>query len=140
MVRNGYLPERKIVTGLGEIEVCQPRVADCRPEGDREAFSSKILPPYLRKTKSIEELIPWLYLKGISTGGFHEALQSILGPECPGLAATTITRLKRAYKTLYKSGLSLEQARRELARQVADCPEVQAILDFLADSTRGIIR
>ena len=53
-VRNGYLPERKIVTGLGEIEVRQPRVADRRPEGEREAFSSKILPPYLRKTKSIE--------------------------------------------------------------------------------------
>lgn len=98
VVRNGYLPERKIVTGLGEIEVRQPRVADRRPEGEREAFSSKILPPYLRKTKSIEELIPWLYLKGISTGGFHEALQAILGPDCPGLAATTITRLKQVWE------------------------------------------
>jgi UDP-N-acetylglucosamine acyltransferase len=57
-----------------------------------------------------------------------------------GFTGATITRLKRAYKTLYKSGLSLEQARRELARQVAECPEVQAILDFLADSKRGIIR
>ena len=98
VVRNGYLPERKIVTGLGEIEVRQPRVADRRPEGEREAFTSKILPPYLRKTKSIEELIPWLYLKGISTGGFHEALQAILGPDCPGLAATTITRLKQVWE------------------------------------------
>ena len=98
VVRNGYLPERKIVTGLGEIEVRQPRVADRRPEGEREAFSSKILPPYLRKTKSIEELIPWLYLKGVSTGGFHEALQAILGPDCPGLAATTIARLKQVWQ------------------------------------------
>src|SRR3569832_1608307 len=71
VVRNGYLPERKIGTGRGEIEVRQPRVHDRRPEGERETFSSKILPPYLRKTKSVEELIPWLYLKGISTGDFH---------------------------------------------------------------------
>ena len=92
VVRNGYLPERKLITGLGEIQVRQPRVADRRAADEREPFSSKILPPYLRKTKSIEELIPWLYLKGVSTGDFHEALQAILGPDCPGLAATTITR------------------------------------------------
>jgi len=98
VVRNGYLPERKLVTGLGEIAVRQPRVHDRRPEEHREPFSSKILPPYLRKTKSIEELIPWLYLKGVSTGGFHEALQAILGPDCPGLAATTITRLKQVWE------------------------------------------
>lgn len=98
VVRNGYLPERKIVTGLGEIEVRQPRVADRRKAEEREPFSSKILPPYLRKTKSIEELIPWLYLKGISTGAFPEALQAILGPDCPGLAATTITRLKQIWE------------------------------------------
>lgn len=98
VVRNGYLPERKIVTSLGEIDVRQPRVADRRPADERELFSSKILPPYLRKTKSIEDLIPWLYLKGISTGDFPEALQSILGPDCPGLAATTITRLKQVWE------------------------------------------
>ncbi len=81
VVRDGFMPERKIVTGLGEIAVKQPRVHDRRPAEEREPFTSKILPPYLRKTKSIEELIPWLYLKGISTGGFHEALQSLLGPD-----------------------------------------------------------
>lgn len=68
LVRNGFLPERKIVTGLGEIAVKQPRVHDRRPAQEREHFTSKILPPYLRKTKTVEELIPWLYLKGISTG------------------------------------------------------------------------
>ncbi len=68
VVRNGYLPERKITTGVGEVPVQQPRVHDRRPEGEKEKFTSKILPPYLRKTKSIEDLIPWLYLKGISTG------------------------------------------------------------------------
>ncbi len=60
VVRNGFMPERSIVTGLGEIAVNQPRVHDRRPAQEREHFTSKILPPYLRKTKAIEELIPWL--------------------------------------------------------------------------------
>ena len=98
VVRNGYLPARTIVTGLGEVAVEQPRVHDRRSPQQRERFASKILPPYLRKTKSIEELLPWLYLKGISTGGFHEALQALLGPDCPGLSATTITRLKAGWE------------------------------------------
>jgi hypothetical protein len=76
-----YLSERKIVTGLGEVAVKQPRVRDRRPPDEQEAFQSMILPPYLRKTQRIEELIPWLYLKGISTGGFEEVLQALLGPD-----------------------------------------------------------
>jgi transposase-like protein len=102
VVRNGYLPERKLVTPVGELAVQQPRVHDRRPEGQRERFSSKLLPPYLRKTKSIEELIPYLYLKGISTGDFQEALSAILGPDCPGLSATTVTRLKSVWEEEYK--------------------------------------
>jgi putative transposase len=98
VVRNGFLPEREIVTGIGRIEVQQPRVRDRRPAGEAEAFSSKILPPYLRKTKSVEELIPWLYLKGISTGDFSEALKALVGPDCPGLSATTVTRLKGVWE------------------------------------------
>ena len=73
VVRNGYLPKRTITTGIGPIEVEQPRVLDRRAKEEQEPFSSKILPPYLRKTKSLEELIPWLYLKGISTGDFSSA-------------------------------------------------------------------
>src|SRR5438477_12586135 len=84
--------------GVGAVEVQQPRVLDRRQAEQAEPLSSKILPPYLRKTRSIEELIPWLYLKGISTGGFHEALQALLGPDCPGLSATTITRLKSVWE------------------------------------------
>src|SRR5262249_46069975 len=72
VVRNGHLPQRTITTGLGPVTVQQPRVHDRRPAQAREKFSSAILPPYLRKTKSIEELIPWLYLKGVSTGDFSE--------------------------------------------------------------------
>jgi transposase-like protein len=83
---------------VGQVEIEQPRVHDRRPPAEREKFSSQLLPPYLRKTKSIEELIPWLYLKGVSTGGFGEALQSLLGAECPGLSASTITRLKGVWE------------------------------------------
>jgi transposase-like protein len=98
VVRNGFLPERKITTGVGQVEVQQPRVRDRRPAGQAEPFASKILPPYLRKTKSIEELIPWLYLKGVSTGDFGDALKALVGPECPGLSATTVTRLKAVWE------------------------------------------
>jgi len=93
VVRNGHAASRTVVTGVGPIDVSMPRVHDHRPTDERERFTSKILPPYLRKAKSIDELIPWLYLKGISTGDFTEALQALLGPDCPGLSATTITRL-----------------------------------------------
>ena len=102
VVRNGYLPEREIITGLGSLKVRQPRVHDRRTGEEREVFSSKILPPYLRKTKSLEELLPWLYLKGISTGDFNEALQALVGPECPGLSASTITRLLTQWQDEYK--------------------------------------
>src|SRR6516225_7237937 len=68
VVRNGPLPERTITSGVGPVAVQQPRVHDRRPAGEREKFASAIVPPYLRKTKSLEELIPWLYLKGVSTG------------------------------------------------------------------------
>ena len=98
VVRNGHLPERVIQTGLGDIEDKQPRVHDRRSPTEREKFTPAVLPPYLRRTKSLEELIPWLYLKGISTGDFSEALQAILGPDAPNLSATTITRLKAAWE------------------------------------------
>ncbi len=98
VVRNGHLPTRKIVTGAGQLDVTQPRVRDRSPDAEsRVRFSSKILPPYLRRSKSIDELIPWLYLKGISTGDFHEALESLLGANCTGLSANVIVRLKEKW-------------------------------------------
>jgi transposase-like protein len=106
VVRNGHHPGREILTGVGPVEVRQPRVHDRRIAGADddgqaldaagqpvERFRSSILPPYLRKTKAVEELIPWLYLKGVSTGDFSEALQALVGPQAAGLSATTITRL-----------------------------------------------
>ncbi len=98
VVRNGHLPDRTIQTGIGAIEVKQPRVHDRRPPEPREKFTPAVLPPSLRRTKSLEELIPWLYLKGLSTGDFSEALRAILGPDAPNLSATTITRLKAVWE------------------------------------------
>ena len=98
IVRNGHQPTRTIQTGLGDIEIRRPRVHDRRTGAEHETFHSKILPPYLRRTKAIEDLIPWLYLKGISTGGFSEALQSLLGPDGAGLSPTTVTRLIRTWQ------------------------------------------
>jgi transposase-like protein len=102
VVRNGSLPQRTILTGIGPVEVQQPRVQDRRPPEQREKFTSAILPPYLRKTKSIEELIPWLYLKGVSTGDFSEALAALLGPDAKGLSANTVTRLKAVWAEEYE--------------------------------------
>jgi hypothetical protein len=88
VVRNGYLPARTLISGVGSIEVKQPRVRDRRPADQAEKFTSKILPPYLRKTKAIEELIPWLYLKGISTSDFPETLAALVSVDAGGLSAS----------------------------------------------------
>ena len=98
VVRNGSLPEREILTGIGPVTVRQPRVRDKRHPVDREIFTPGILPRYLRKTKSIEELIPWLYLKGIRTNDFPEALQSLVAADAKGLSASTVTRLKAVWE------------------------------------------
>jgi len=104
VVRNGSMPEREIITGIGPVQVKQPRVHDRRsPDQGREKFTSAILPPYLRKSKSIEELIPWLYLKGVSTGDFSEALASLIGADTAGFSASTVTRLKESWEADYKA-------------------------------------
>jgi transposase-like protein len=98
VVRHGHLPQREIMTGIGPVAVRQPRVRDREAsEGERIRFSSTILPPYARRTKSLEVLIPILYLKGISTGDFEEALGAVLGKDAGGLSASTIGRLKEAW-------------------------------------------
>ena len=98
LVRHGHLPEREIMTGVGPVAVRCPRVRDRAGEGpERIRFSSAILPPYARRSKSLEVLIPILYLKGISTGDFEEALAALLGKDAGGLSASTIGRLKDAW-------------------------------------------
>jgi len=100
VVRNGYLPEREVQTGIGPVSVRVPRARD--RSGSGIVFHSNLLPPYLRRTKSIEELIPWLYLKGVSTGNFSEALAALLGANAVGLSASTVSRLKETWTQEYE--------------------------------------
>ncbi len=98
LVRHGRLPERTIMTGIGPVTVRAPRVRDRTGAGEeRIRFTSAILPPYARRSRSLEVLIPILYLKGISTGDFEEALAALLGKDAGGLSASTIARLKDAW-------------------------------------------
>ena len=109
LVRSGFLPERTIQTGIGPVPVRRPRARD-RGAGAPEPgirFTSAILPKYLRRTGSLEELLPWPYLKGHSSGDFGEALAALLGPDAPGLSAPTIGRLKEAWQ----AELAARQAR-----------------------------
>jgi len=105
VVRNGHKSPREIDTGIGRIEIRQPRVDDRRlgEDGDRIRFTSKILPPYLRRTRNIEELVPWLYLKGISTNDFSECLQQLTGSEAASLSPTTVVRLKDSWYQEYQA-------------------------------------
>src|SRR5262245_41850209 len=96
VVRNSYLPEREVQTGIGAVRVQVPRVRDRSGTGIQ--FHSALLPPYIRRSKSLEALLPWLYLKGVSTRDFAEALQALLGPEAPGLSPATISRLKQSWQ------------------------------------------
>ena len=79
LVRHGHLPERKVMTGVGSVPVKVPSVQHRNPGEDKITFTPSILPRYLRKAKSVEALLPWLYLKGVSTGDFTEALEALLG-------------------------------------------------------------
>lgn len=103
LVRHGHLPEREVMTGIGPVPVKVPRVRDRKPGEEKISFTPSILPRYLRKAKSVEELLPWLYLKGVSTGDFSEALAALLGPNANGLSAKTISRLKADWWTDYEA-------------------------------------
>ncbi len=111
VVRNGYLPEREIQTGIGPVTVRVPKIRDKSGQGIK--FNSTLLPPYLRKTRRMEEVLPWLYLKGISTGDFQEALHALLGNDAKGLSASTISRCKRVWEEEHEtwSRRSLENKR-----------------------------
>ncbi len=100
VVRHGFLPERSVLTGIGPLSIKQPRVRDKR---DGTSFSSSILPRYMRRIPSLDNLIPVLYLKGISTGDFTEALEAILGEHAKGLSASTVVRLKQKWEQDFKN-------------------------------------
>ncbi len=92
VVRNGYLPKRTVQTGIGDVDIKVPKVRDRRSKG--ACFNSSLLPPYLKRARSMDELIPWLYLKGVSTGDYQQALSALLGEDAKGLSANTVSRLK----------------------------------------------
>ena len=110
IVRNGYQPERSLQTGLGDITVKVPKVRDRAKEGVK--FNSNLVPPYLKKAKSIEELIPWLYLRGISTGDMQPALSSLLGHNATGLSASTVSRLKTSWESDFKAWSTRDLSKR----------------------------
>ena len=98
IVRHGHLPERDIQTGIGAVRIQQPRVRDRGEDGSaRIHFSPSILPKHARRTKSLDAVLPILYLKGISSGSFQDALSALLGPEAPNLSSDTILRLRESW-------------------------------------------
>ena len=99
VVRNGKAQERTLTLGAGAVKIRAPRVHDRRPE---QRFTSKLLPPYMRRSPRLEEALPVLYLRGLSTGDFQEALPVLLGPEAAGLSPTTISRLNRTWQEEYE--------------------------------------
>ena len=92
VIRNGYLPQREILTGIGPVSVRIPKVRS--RDGEPLTFRSALVPPYVRKTRSLEAALPWLYLKGVSTGEMGEALKVLVGHDAQGLSASTVSRLK----------------------------------------------
>ena len=101
VVRNGRARERKVTVGSGTIAVRAPRVNDKRvdEQGERQKFSSRILPAYARRSPKVGEVIPILYLRGLSTGDFRPALEGLLGEDAAGLSASTVSRLCKEWET-----------------------------------------
>lgn len=101
VVRNGYLPEREILTGLGAVSVRVPKVRDRSGSGVK--FNSALVPPYVRKAQRVEAALPWLYLRGISTGDMHEALSVLLGEDANGLSPAVVSRRKAQWAEDYRA-------------------------------------
>ena len=156
VVRHGHLPEREVMTGIGPVAVRQPRVRDRGAGGDDPArirFTPAILPPYVRRSKSIETLLPVLYLKGISTGDFSEALAALLGKDAAGLSASAIGRLKggwqdehaawarrdlsaKRYVYVWADGIHLEDEKQCILVLIGATPEGRKELVGFTDGAR----
>lgn len=130
VVRNGHLPTRELLTGAGPLEVRQPRVRDKSPDKqNRVEFSPSVLPPYLRKSPAIEELIPWLYLKGVSTGDFTEALQALVGEDAQGFSPNVIVRLKEKWSQEYEEWMKRDLSEKQYVYIWADGIHVKVRLE-----------
>ena len=141
--RNGYLPSKKIQTGLGLLEVKQPRVRGAK-------FSSAILPPYMRRVATVESVIPALYLKGVSTGNMQEALSAILGEKATGLSPTNISRMRETWERDYEAWRKRNLSKKEYVYIWADGiyfnvrlsdskPCLLIIIGALRDGTKELI-
>jgi putative transposase len=130
VVRHGHLPEREIMTGIGAVAVRQPRVRDREVrDGAPVRFTPSILPPYARRSKSLDVLIPMLYLKGVSTGDFEETLATLLGTDAPGLSSSTIVRLKDVWAEEHARWKTRELSPRRHVYVWADGIHLQARLE-----------
>ena len=130
LVRHGHMPERTIQTGIGPVEVHQPRVRDRGASGaGRIRFSSAILPPYARRTKSLDALLPVLYLRGISTGDMQEALAALLGRDAPNLSPAVLTRLKAGWQDEYERWKKRDLSTRRYVYIWADGVYLQARME-----------
>lgn len=140
VVRHGHLPTREIMTGIGPVAVRTPRVRDrAGHDGERIRFSSAILPPYARRSKSLEVLIPILYLKGVSSGDFAEALAALLGADAGGLSASTVARLKEAWTEEHARWLKRDLSAKRYVYFWADGIHLQARLEDEAQCLLVII-
>ncbi len=140
LVRHGHLPEREIMTGIGAVAVRCPRVRDRVGEGsERIRFSSAVLPPYARRSKSLEVLIPILYLKGVSTGDFEEALVALFGKDAGGLSASTVARLKDAWSEEHARWSKRDLSAKRYVYLWVDGIHVQARLEDAAQCLLVII-
>jgi len=138
LVRHGHLPEREIMTGIGPVAVRCPRVRDRRGEGpDRIRFSSAILPPYARRSKGLEVLIPILYLKGVSTGDFEEALLALLGKDAGGLSASTIGRLKKVWSEEHTRWSKRDLSANIIGATPEGKKELVGLIDGVRESTQS---
>jgi transposase-like protein len=140
VVRNGSLPAREILTGAGPVQVQQGRVRDNGPNPEeRVQFSPSVLPAYLRRSSAIEELIPWLYLKGVSTGDFQEALQALVGEKAQGLSANVVVRLKQQWGEEYDAWCQRDLSQKQYVYLWADGIHVKVRLEDDANKKQCIL-
>jgi transposase-like protein len=141
LVRHGHLPERAVMTGIGAVPVRQPRLRDREPGAGEPGikFTPSILPPYARRSKSLDVLLPILYLKGVSTGDFGEALAALLGKDAPGLSASNIARLKDVWADEHKAWEKRDLSTKRYVYIWADGIHLQARLEEDAQCIRVLI-
>jgi len=129
LVRHGHMPERTIQTGIGPVEVSQPRVRDRAQGTERIRFSSAILPPYARRSKSLDVLLPVLYLRGISSGDLQEALSALLGKDAPNVSPSVLARLKAGWQEEFERWSKRDLSARSYVYVWADGVYLQARME-----------